>query len=383
MINFKKGMYELNDEKNFNFQLNRLINWDGGNLEEVKKVSSSIKTCKDWQNVLIDLGDKALNEERIEESIAYYRMSEFFMSDDNPNKLKYYSLAVDLFYKHYQKYFDDGIVERLSVPYKNINLPVLHVQSKGEKSGTILLHGGNDSYMEEFFFPILYLSENGYEVFLFEGPGQGSVLRIQKMRFTYKWEEPVSAILDAFNLNDVIIIGLSLGGMLAPRAAAFEKRIKKIIAWSVFPNFMSVALYHLPCVLKTFLILLLKLGCKHIINFIARQKMKKDPMMEWVFKHGMHAYSMPSPYHYLKNLNNFQLLDIADKITQDILILHGKTDHFIDWHLYKSEIDSLVNAHSVSLRLFTKEEKASDHCQCGDTKLALDTILCWLKSFKS
>ncbi|WP_253677215.1 hypothetical protein [Treponema sp. OMZ 788] len=167
MTNFKKGMYELNDEKNFNFQLNRLINWDGGNLEEVKKVSSSIKTCEDWQNVLIDLGDKALNEGRTEESIAYYRMSEFFMSDDNPNKLKYYSLAVDLFYKHYQKYFDEGIVEKLSVPYKNINLPVLHVQAKGEKLGTILLHGGNDSYMEEFLFPILYLSENGYEVFSF------------------------------------------------------------------------------------------------------------------------------------------------------------------------------------------------------------------------
>ncbi len=38
----KKGVYNLNDEANFNYQLNRVINWDGGRLEDVEKVSGKI-----------------------------------------------------------------------------------------------------------------------------------------------------------------------------------------------------------------------------------------------------------------------------------------------------------------------------------------------------
>lgn len=106
----------------------------------------------------------------------------------------------------------------------------MYAEAKGEKKDTILLHGGNDSYFEEFFFPMLYLSENGFDVYLFEGPGQGGVLRNQGKHFTYQWEKPVKTILDMLNIDDVTIIGASLGGMLAPRAAAFEKRIRRVIA---------------------------------------------------------------------------------------------------------------------------------------------------------
>lgn len=35
-FSFKKGLYQLNPQPNFNFQLNRIIMWDGGSLEEYK-----------------------------------------------------------------------------------------------------------------------------------------------------------------------------------------------------------------------------------------------------------------------------------------------------------------------------------------------------------
>ena len=34
-IHLKKGIYELNRDPNFNYQLNRVINWDGGRLEDI------------------------------------------------------------------------------------------------------------------------------------------------------------------------------------------------------------------------------------------------------------------------------------------------------------------------------------------------------------
>ncbi len=159
------------------------------------------------------------------------------MYDGDPDKEKYYTLATDMFYEYYAAYFkaaDGGkpMVERVEVPYEEVKLPVMHVTPEGDKKGVLLIHGGNDSYFEEFFFPILYLRQKGYEVYLFEGPGQGGVVRIRKKHFTHEWEKPVKAVLDYFHLEDVTIVGVSLGGYLAPRAAAFERRIAKVVAFN-------------------------------------------------------------------------------------------------------------------------------------------------------
>lgn len=136
-------------------------------------------------------------------------MSEFFMYDGDPDKKKYYSLATEMFYAYYADYFsgENPRIERLSMPYESVSLPVMHVIPIGKSKGTLLVHGGNDSYYEEFLFSLLYLQELGYEVYLFESPGQGSVIRTQGMHFTHEWEKPTKAVLDQLNLNNVTIIG--------------------------------------------------------------------------------------------------------------------------------------------------------------------------------
>ena len=105
-ITLKKGVYKLNSERNFDYQLNRVINWDGGRLEDVQPVAGNIHTSADWKRELIALGDKAMSEERTGNAIAYYRMSEFFMYDGDPDKKKYYELATKLFYEYYADYFE-------------------------------------------------------------------------------------------------------------------------------------------------------------------------------------------------------------------------------------------------------------------------------------
>lgn len=116
MIKFKKGLYKLNDDKNYNFQLNRVINWDGGLLEDIETVGQNIKSPQEWKENLIHLGDKAFSENRIENAIAYYRMSEFFMYNGDPDKLKYYRLAKNLFYDYHKEYFEKGLVEKIEIP---------------------------------------------------------------------------------------------------------------------------------------------------------------------------------------------------------------------------------------------------------------------------
>lgn len=45
-----------------------------------------------------------------------------------------------------------------------------------EEKGIILVCGGYDSFIEEFVLNISKLTEFGYTVILFEGPGQGRSL---------------------------------------------------------------------------------------------------------------------------------------------------------------------------------------------------------------
>ena len=105
-VQLKKGVYKLNAERNFDYQLNRVINWDGGRIEDIRPVAGKIKTSSDWKRELIALGDKAMEESRTQNAIAYYRMSEFFMYDGDPDKKAYYEKATQLFYQYYTDYFE-------------------------------------------------------------------------------------------------------------------------------------------------------------------------------------------------------------------------------------------------------------------------------------
>lgn len=39
--------------------------------------------------------------------------------------------------------------------------------------------------------------------------------------------------------------------------------------------------------------------------------------------------SAQTPFQYLKKLNDFQMLDVAKNITQDVLIIGAQEDHFV------------------------------------------------------
>ena len=232
---------------------------------------------------------------------------------------------------------------------------------------------------------MLYLSDHGYDVYLFEGPGQGGVLRIQGKHFTYEWERPVKAILDYFHLNDVIIIGVSLGGMLAPRAAAFDKRITRVVAWSIFPDFLDVVLDQMPPKAVGIVRFLLRNNVRALLSpilCIIKTIRKNDPLFQWGINHGMYAYKVNSIYDYLKEISKYQIMDVASLIEQDVLILGANQDHFVNYRMVGKEINALDNVRSLTFRLMTEKENAGNHCNLGNAKLALDTILQWLVSLK-
>lgn len=383
-IAFRKGTYEFHRDPNFNYQLNRVVQWGGGDPDEVQGAAQRITGIESWEETMSGIGEKAYSEGRIGNAIAYWRMAEFFMFDDNPRKMEVYRRSRELFYFHNKELFRKGTVVEDKVPYENGYLPVLHVlPEKGDPVDTIILHGGYDSYMEEFLDMVLYLRDRGFAVYLFEGPGQGAALREYGLHFTHQWEKPVGALLDYFHLDNVTIIGLSLGGMLAPRAAAFDSRIVRVVGWSVFTSFLDIIISTRKRPLQLLVRFLMKFRMKGVINMVMRRQMRKDPMAEWGLSHGMYALDAGSPYEYLVKADSFQIFDVARRITQDFLLLAAARDHFIPLHFYKQEIDALTNVSSLTFRLFTERESAHNHCNAGNPALVLDTIASWIAVVKN
>jgi len=383
---FKKGSYQFNNDPNFNFQLNRLVMWENGDPNEIQKVSKDIVDSKSWVKTLLGLAEKAEKNGQIEAQIGYLRMSEFFMFESDPLKIETYRKAKELFYRHNEGKMKEYGVISSKVPYGEEGgyLPVLSCKAKGPCQGRLLLHGGNDSYIEEFFDGFLYFQEQGFDVYLFEGPGQGGVLREQNMKFEYQWEKPVTTVIDYFNLEDVTIIGTSLGGYLAPRAAAFEKRITKVIGWSIFPDFFEGVMIKNPKIVNIFMDIIFKMHLENIFNPVYNKLMEKDEMLKWGILHGLYAYGGKTPMDFARKLRQFTLKGgVGERVTQDVLILGAKEDHFIDPKLFHLEYDLLPNARSLAFQLYTNQDDAGSHCNVGNMKLTLDTMISWIQQMNA
>jgi len=381
-MTFQVGSRKLHPEPNFNYQLNRLALWNGGDWDELTEAAKRISNAADWEREILALGEKALADGRLQNAAGYFRMAEFFMYDGNPEKLNVYYRAKELFNSINASVFESGEVRRERVPYLNAYLPVWAALPEKDVKDTILLHGGFDSYIEEFFPVARYLAENGYAVYLFEGPGQGEALRAGNLKFTHEWHKPIAAILDFFGLDDVTLIGISLGGVLAPRAAAFEKRIRRVVGFSILPNLFDVFLSRQNGTMRKIINIMLSVRQKRLLNMIAKAKLSRNPMIEWQIHHAMYAFGAGTVYDLLRGLKKYQIADIGGLIDRDFLLIGASEDHFIPPSLYKDEIDALPNVRSLTYRLFTEHENAGTHCSAGNVKLVLEFINYWIKSVK-
>jgi len=96
----------------------------------------------------------------------------------------------------------------------------------------VLLLPGLDSTKEEFFNWENVFLQRGMATLSMEGPGQGETGYATHIRPDY--EQAVTRMLDAvsergdFDRGRIGIVGVSMGGYYAPRAAAFEKRLKAV-----------------------------------------------------------------------------------------------------------------------------------------------------------
>jgi dipeptidyl aminopeptidase/acylaminoacyl peptidase len=216
-------------------------------LTDFEEVTASMTSYDDWCSAW---SARAAHHERIaQEAMAkqhfltagegfqragvYYHFAAFLFVNDVPQMKVAHQKAIACRQAALPYLTPPG--ERVEIPYEGTTLyGILRKPAGVSKPPVMVMAVGLDSTKEEtdaYEAPFL---ARGIAILVFDGPGQGEAQYDLAIRGDY--EAPVKAVIDYIGTradldsNRVGMWGVSLGGYYAPRAAAFDKRIKACIA---------------------------------------------------------------------------------------------------------------------------------------------------------
>ncbi len=367
---FPIGFVRFHRDKTYNYQLNRWYSLGLLRREDIEEVAGKIHSFASWKSEMLALAEKADGEGRLLDAAFAYRAVEFYtMPADEPGKEFYYDRFADRFGKAVR----DDSFERASIPYEGASLAAIRMHPESTKKGTLLIHGGFDSFIEEWYLVMRHFARNGFEVIGFEGPGQGATLLKKGLRLDYRWERPVAAVLDHFRIEEASLFGLSMGGWFCLRAAAFEPRIKNVIASGHAVDYSRIPPAFARSLMMFFITRMRKYTAASFEAVAA-----KNSIQGWQTRNLAHITGLPplEAFEYSLNLNAENLH--CERITQHVLYLTGRNDHFIPYKMHGIQLRLFTHAASVTDRVYTKRDRAQNHCQIGNIGLMLDECVGWL-----
>ena len=361
----------LNNDQ-LNFQINRFLEPYYSNDEvqfEIKKACQEITDLDSWFTQWNKLANKKRKLQLFDLAAAYYQLADFFLKESDPRKIKTYNLFKECFYQS----ISNTPVELIDVPYKNSFLPTAIIKQETANEW-LVFHGGFDSYLEELIrLSITHLSTlKNYNILMFEGPGQGQVCK-NEIPMTSKWEEPVSVILDFYHLKDVCLLGMSLGGYLALRAAAKEKRVTKVIAFDTFycmeDSFLMNAPENISCIPN-----ILDKKTATTINLLLDEYAKQNIDLMFKINKAKEIFGVETPAEILMEIKKYTLNGIEKDITQDVLLLAGSEDMYVPINRTNFLQTKMINASTVKAVIFDKSTGGQYHCQVGNKSIAFQEI---------
>lgn len=222
---------------------------NGVALTDFEEVCASVEKWDDWcaawskrASLHEDMGREALSRghllsagEHLQRAGVYYHFGKFLFVHDVPKMKAAHMKAVECRRLGVPHLAPAG--ERLEIPFEGSTLKaILRKPVNVTKPPLLVMACGLDSCKEEtdaYEQPFL---ARGIATLVFDGPGQGEAEYDFPIRGNY--ETAVKAVLDYAETRDDLdaarigMWGVSLGGYYAPRATAFEPRIKACIALS-------------------------------------------------------------------------------------------------------------------------------------------------------
>jgi pimeloyl-ACP methyl ester carboxylesterase len=270
--------------------------------------------------------------------------------------------------------------DRIQIPYEKTTLPGYFFRSPLAKgpAPVLIVHQGRDGWAMHCKYIADAAMSRGYHCLLVDGPGQGEALRLQELPFRPDWEKVITPVVDYLSArkdvdpNQIGLMGISMGGSLAPRAAAYEKRIKVCVAnpgvlsW---PDIISGFLGQINPQLAT----LWKSNPDEFNNLIAAIS-AQVPLVDWGIRDMMWKHSAETPSDLMFMMQDYANKDIVSKISCRMLVMDGAADEF-------SQGKDLFEALSCpkEYMFFDSNNPALQHCQVGAQASSSERLFDWLE----
>jgi len=400
--NSGSGLDRFFEDQHFHYETIRVVAhapYGGADIGEVFAVTRNIreKNLEDWYREWYAMAERLRsNAESYSDDTGrgrallraqnYYRNSEFYLSPQDERRK-------DTFAKSAQSFRAALTALKINflefeVPFQGVGMEAIYYTPDGDSfrdKPLLIAHGGYDSTLEELYFwfvaPAL---ERGYAILTFSGPGQGAVLRKHGVPFTPRWEEPTTAVINEFvrrfdEPEKIILAGLSMGGVLAPRAAAFEPRIDGVIAFDAMYSFQDSLFYNLPVFARRPVRWLYENEYFDILNRIIALKTRNDIGAHWGIQNGQWVMGVEDASGVFRAFEPFNMRGIAQNITADVLLLWGEDDHFMDDAQLINMQTGLTSARSVRTKSYSKQEGGHEHCQTGILTTVHADIFSWIE----
>jgi len=342
---------------------------------EWKKTADHFRTAGDDS---LAAGHTVTAREAFYRAATYYRTAEFFLhgNPSDPRIVETWEMSRTAFRDALA--LDTVPYEIVAIPYGNTTLPgyFYKVDDSKKPRPLLIVQTGFDGCQEELHPYAMEGIKRGYNVLTFEGPGQGEVIRVQHLPFRADWENVITPVVDyAVSRSDVdsgriALWGISLGGYLAPRGAAYEPRISALVAdagtYDVGLNLLDgMKKGGGPTANMTEKELQEWLESDPaVFNNEIRQAMAQATGTRWLYENGMYVFNASSPALFWAKWMDMTMEGSAEKIRCPTLVTAGATDRFDPGMVQAQALYDHLTC-DKELIVYSDEYGAGTHCQLG------------------
>lgn len=253
-------------------------------------------------------------------------------------------------------------VERVTFPYSGATLSGLFVPGEGEGPHPCMVFcNGLDSVKEMVFLSVRdAFAKRGVACLMIDQPGVGEALRLESLPAIPETERWAGAAVDYLETRADVdarrigMMGWSLGGYYAPRAAIHEKRFALCVAW----------------------------GANHDWGELQRRRLARegDLPVPHYWDHVMWVWGQPDMDAFMALLPQVTLEGHMQGMTVPFLITHGGNDRQIPLDYAHRSYEQAINSPDRELKIFTPREGGVEHVSADNLEPVRSYIADWLQS---
>lgn len=380
---------EYTGNRQFDLQLNRTFATilDRAGMETIAATTlPRLRTTSQITKLAQGLAERFSSEGDEDAAWRLHELAAFYLGADDPRKRRF----IDAMSASFDEAHRSLALTRHAVPYRGGELtamrweadPTDRAQAPAGTPTTLIMMNGFDGYVEEIIDFASHFPTRPFDTIAFDGPGQGHTV-LAGMPLEPQWERPTNAVLDYFGIESAAALGVSFGGYLVTRAAAYCPRISHVIAFDMMYRLLDGLTAPLPRPLRP--IADAVVGNPRpawLIDATLRTASRLSADLGWKLQEASHLTGLSRPSEVLRAFGDYTMEPLEGRITQPCLVFAGDADQYVPFERLGDVRRALENSASLDVRAFhhAQDPDMAQHCQIGDLDRAFAIMGDWLQA---